>query len=105
MLRIAGAILGIGTCGQMIDRIQFFERLRGQFPALLETTEGEPLAFLVKAVGDGQKAAGGERCALLIVAPLQQIIPGEFFISAVAVDDGDRALAADVVIIADDVVL
>ena len=55
----------------IIGGIQLFERLRGQFPALLETTEGDPLAFLVKAVGYGQKAAGSERCALLIVAPLQ----------------------------------
>ena len=105
VLRIAGAILDIGTRGQMIAGIKFFERLRGQFSALLETTEGEPLAFRVEAVGYGQKAAGGEGCALLIVTALQQIIPGEFLVSAVVVDDGDSALAADVVIIADGVVL
>ena len=88
----------------MIAGIQFFERLRGQFSALLETTEGEPLALRVEAVGYGQKAAGGEGCALLIVTPLQQIIPGEFLISWIVVDDGDSAMAADVVIIVNGVV-
>ena len=85
--------------------MQGFQCLSLQFPALLETTEAQPLAFVVVAVGSGQKAAGSEGCALLIVSPFQEVIFGELFISGVVVDDGNSALVADVVIIVDDVVL
>ena len=85
--------------------LQAFHCFGLQCPALLETTEAQPLAFVVVAVGSGQKAAGSEGCALLIVSPLQEVIFGELFISGVVVDDGGSALVADVVIIGDSVVL
>lgn len=61
--------------------------------------------FLIKAVGPGQKSTGSERGAVLVVSSLQQIILGELFVSGVVVDDGDGALTADVVVVADDVIL
>ena len=61
--------------------------------------------FLIETVGPGQKSTGSERDAVLVVSSLQQIIFGELFVSGVIVDDGYGALSANVVVVADDVIL
>jgi len=99
------AVPDVRAYGDIVFSLDVFQGSSLEVQALLKTTEGQALVFFIKPVWPAEQPAGGKRPPLFIISPIQKSLPGEIFPSAVIVDNRDRTLCADVIIIFCNVVL